>query len=181
MNYTEVLETLKSATLFDLYRLHVAIGNELNNPTRIAQVKQSLRLGEPVQYFDAEKNRAMTATVLKLKPKSAVIYNQENNRRYQIPYSMLNTNQMDTDIHRSKQTPLTMNHLQVGDLVGFNKDGMEIIGMIKRLNQKTVTLHTKEGYRWRVAYNYLFRVTNTTIGQGEIVFNVQNDLIELQK
>ena len=35
MDYTHLLNELNKATAFDLYRLHVAIGNELENPRRI--------------------------------------------------------------------------------------------------------------------------------------------------
>ena len=41
MNYTNILQELEEASLFDLYRLSVAIEDELNNPQRIAKVKQS--------------------------------------------------------------------------------------------------------------------------------------------
>jgi hypothetical protein len=49
------------------------------------------------------------------------------------------------------------------DIVGFNKDGAQIIGIIVRLNHKTVTIITRENHRWRVSYNYLFKVIDADV------------------
>lgn len=45
MDYTNVLNSLNNASQFALYRLPVAIGNELGSPQRIKAVKQKLRIG----------------------------------------------------------------------------------------------------------------------------------------
>ena len=159
MNFTNLLNGLNQANLFDLYRLHVAIGNELENPKRIMAIKQLLRIGMKISYFSHVENRCIKATLLALKQKNVVVLDREQNKRFIIPYYMLNTTSIDTEIYEAKNTDaLTPNNLKVGDWVGFNKDGECIAGMIKRLNHKTVTLITKSGSQWRVAYSFLFRI-----------------------
>lgn len=159
MDYTHLLNELNKATSFDLYRLHVAIGNELENPKRILSIKQKLRIGMELSYFDQVENRLITSKLLEMRQKNAVVLDHEKNKRFVIPYYMLNVDGIDVDIYESNNTEtLTANMLKVGDCVGFNKDGESIIGIIKRINHKTITLETNSGHQWRVAYSFLYRV-----------------------
>lgn len=56
MNYSEIMNQLKTASLFDLFRLTNAISNELENPERIKAVKQSFKIGDTVSFFDQKTN-----------------------------------------------------------------------------------------------------------------------------
>ena len=40
MNYTDIMNTLKTASLFDLFRLGIAISHEVENPDRIKAVRR---------------------------------------------------------------------------------------------------------------------------------------------
>ena len=163
MNYTDVINTLKKATLFDLYRLSVAIRHEMENPARIQQVRQSFKIGDHITYFDELSNSLQSASVIQKNPKYAVVQNSQDQKIWRIPYYLLNLAHMKVDINAYHREPLTKNHLKVGDCVGFNKDGEEIVGIIIRLNYKTVTLMTKDHHRWRVSYPVLFRVIDADI------------------
>ena len=66
MNYTHLVQELNSATTFDLYRLHVAIGNELKNPKRILSIKRNLRVGMQLSYFYHAENRLIKSKLLKM-------------------------------------------------------------------------------------------------------------------
>lgn len=159
MDYTHLLNELNKATSFDLYRLHVAIGNELESPKRILSIKQKLRIGMELSYFYHVENRLVKAKLLEMRQKNVVVLDHEKNKRFVIPYYMLNVDGIDVDIYESKNTEtLTANTLKVGDCVGFNKDGENIVGIIRRINHKTVTLETKSGHQWRVAYSFLYRI-----------------------
>jgi len=70
MDYTPLFNELSKASLFDLYRLPVTTGNELDNPARILAVKKRLRIGMALSYFDAAENRSIHVTVLELKQKN---------------------------------------------------------------------------------------------------------------
>jgi hypothetical protein len=43
MDYSIIIGELKQASLFDLYRLSVAINQQLENPRRLSEIKESLR------------------------------------------------------------------------------------------------------------------------------------------
>lgn len=162
MDYTHLLNELNKANAFDLYRLYVAIGNELDNPKRISSIKQKLHIGMELEYFYYVDNRLIRAQLLELRQKNVVLLDHEKNKRFVIPYYMLNVDGIDIQIYGFKSTEsLTANTLKVGDCVGFNKDGDSIIGTVKRMNHKTVTLETKLGCQWRVSYHFLYRIHDT--------------------
>lgn len=168
MDYTHLLNELNKANSFELYRLHVAIGYELENPKRILSIKQQLRIGAELSYFHYAKNKLVKAKLLEMRQKNVVVLDHEQNKRFIIPYYMLNIEGANVEIYENKNTNvLTANTLKVGDWVGFNNNGENIIGVIKRINGKTVTLTTNEGRQWRVAYSYLYRVHD-----GETNINV---------
>lgn len=174
MDYTHILNELNKANLFDLYRLHIAIGNELDNPSRLMTVKQKLRLGMDLTYFEPTENRLLKGKLLELRPKKAVILDCEQNRRFVVPYYMLNIDGVETAIHQHGDQ-LTANNLKVGECVGFNKDGKNIVGLIKSLNQNTVTLIVSTGERWRVAYAYLYRIHDAEAVRQQLLRQIQQE------
>ncbi len=112
-----------------------------------------------LSYFYHIENRLVNAKLLEMRPKNVVVLDHEKNKRFVIPYYMLNVDGIDIQIYESKNNDiLTANTLKVGDCVGFNKEGESIVGIIKRINHKTVTLETNSGHQWRVAYSFLYRV-----------------------
>jgi hypothetical protein len=56
MDYSKTLEELKHASLFDLYRLSVAINQLLEGPRRLFEIKACLRSGQNISYFDDTEN-----------------------------------------------------------------------------------------------------------------------------
>ena len=58
MNYTNTLSSLNQASAFDLFRLRAAIDRVLDQPGWMTAVQASLRVGQTVEYFDPQANRA---------------------------------------------------------------------------------------------------------------------------
>ena len=162
MDYTELLNQLRQASLFDLYRLSVAIDRELENPHQIGVVKRKLRLGMELYYFDRVQNRSINARLVALRQKQAIVFDLEQKKDFLVPYYMLNVERIETTIYEKTNT-LTANNLKVGDCVGFNSDGRDFVGIVRRLNHKTATVHTNAGQKWRVSYSYLHRVHDAEI------------------
>ena len=46
MNYEHLLTELQKASMFDLYRLNIAIKNELENPIRIKQIQEMVKVNQ---------------------------------------------------------------------------------------------------------------------------------------
>lgn len=165
MNYTEVLNTLKKASLFDLFRLTIAISHELENPERIKAVRQAFKIGDTVSYFSESANNLRSGVVIEKNIKYVSILHEKEKHIVKIPYCLINLGNIDTNIHPEHQEKLSKNNLKIGDCVGFNKDGEEVSGLITRLNFKTVSIITKDHRRWRVSYGCLYKIIDAEIAE----------------
>lgn len=164
MNYAEILDAIKQASLFDLYRLNMALKHELENPERIQQLLGTFKEGDIVSYLDASSNRLEQARVLQKNPKYVLVENISDHKRWNVRYCSLNLKNIDLDLYNTlSKGKLSKNDLRVGEVVGFNKDGFQIAGIIVRLNYKTVTIVAKDNHRWRVSYSYLFKIIETDL------------------
>ena len=162
MDYTEILEALNKATLFDLHRLQSAIYQELLNPERIDAIKIQLKPGQHISYFDENLNCLIDAVVIQPKKTRCLVKNLKDGKRWNIPFYYINLDDVDTDIRPTKhQAGIPKAALKVGDTVGFkNKDQVDVYGEVIRLNQKTATILVDLQHQWRVSYNLLFPVLN---------------------
>lgn len=169
MNYNLLFKELQTASLFDLYRLRVAIEQQLDHPQRIEQVRARLRPGMKITYFAEEQNRLMEATVLELNRTRLIVENHEDKMQWSIRFCAVNLDDVPVDLHpTSAQQPLDRSLLKVGEQIGFrDRQNREKYGRILDLNQKTVTILTNQNERWRVAYAYLFKVLDPIIDDSE--------------
>ncbi len=168
MDFTEVMNMMKNASLYDLYRINVVIENILNDPARIKSLRQCFAVGDTISYFDDKINTLVRAIVLEKNPKYVLVRNLDDDQRWNIRYHMLNLQGKDSDIRAEGREKLTKNHLRVGDLVGFANDGKQYYGKIFKLNTKTGMLSTTANGVWRVSYGSLFKVIEgeTLIDKG---------------
>lgn len=155
MNYGEILEALDQASLFQLFRLHAAIGNHLDDPARIDAVKRALRPGQLIRYFAVDENRLASARLLELRRTRAVVENLEDGKRWSIPFYLINLDGHEADIAPRPNRPLDRNRVKVGEIVSFrDRQGQEHFGEVVKLNQKTASVMV-DRTRWRVAYGLL--------------------------
>jgi len=159
MDYSKIIEELKQASLFDLYRLSVAINQQLENHRRLSEIKESLRPGKNISYFDDTENKLIEAKVIKLMRTRLLVENIDDQQRWEIPLYYVNLDEVNTDIIGSPRTRLDKSQLKVGDMVGFqDKQNNDVHGKIIRLNQKTATIKTNTNTEWRVGYEWLYVV-----------------------
>ena len=160
MDYTSIIEGLRVASLFDLFRLRAALTMQLEDPERIEQVRARLRPGMLITYFDEVQNRLVSASVIELRRTRLLIENQHDKERWSIPFGAVNIEEVETDL-RAAAAPqgLERSRLKVGDAVGFrDRQNQDRYGQVLALNPKTVTILTRDQQRWRVAYQFLFPV-----------------------
>mgnify|MGYP003540409742 CR=1 FL=1 len=168
MNFTEIMNELKYASLFEIFRLGIAIHHELENPVRIKAVRLSFKIGDTLSFFDEETNGLRDAEVLEKNNKYVAMFDRKEKRIWKIPYCFLNIDNVDTEISQQPNEKLTKNNLKVGESVGFNHDGIQIVGVIVRLNHKTVTLITPEHKQWRVGYGCLYKIIDGEIAENAV-------------
>jgi len=134
MNYAKILAELNSASLFELYRLEQAIRCSLEDPMRIRAIKDSLTVGQDIEYFDAEENRLVQASIIELKRTRALVRNRHDGGLWNIPFYHINLDHADVSISGSTGK-LDRNSLKVGDKVAFkDRKGNELFGEVIKLN-----------------------------------------------
>lgn len=160
MDYTSIIEGLRVASLFDLFRLRAALTMQLEDPGRIEQVRARLRPGMPITYFDEVQNRLVSASVIELRRTRLLIENQHDKERWSIPFGAVNIEEVETELSAAAAPQgLERSRLKVGDAVGFrDRQNQDRYGQVLALNPKTVTILTRDQQRWRVAYQFLFPV-----------------------
>ncbi len=67
MNYNELIQELKQATLFELWRFRCVIDQLLEIPEKIKAIQRALKPGMNVSYFDDTENRSISAMVINVK------------------------------------------------------------------------------------------------------------------
>lgn len=172
MNYTDVMNALKTASLFDLFRLSIAISHELENHDRIKAVRLAFTVGDTVSFFDEAANTLRSAVVIEKNIKYVSLMDAKEKHIWKVPYCFLNLENVNTDIHCQRHERLSKNNLKIGDCVGFNKDGEQIAGVVTRLNYKTVSLVTDDHHRWRVGYGCLYKIIDTELAKRFAELNV---------
>ena len=171
MDYSEIINELNKASSFDLFRLQGAIAQELENPLRITEIKKQLNIGQKISYFDVNENRLVDAIIIEIRRTRCLVENKENGKRWNMPFSHLNLDNVDTDIrHKHSSVGIEKNVLKVGDKVGFkNKHNKNIYGTVIRLNQKSATIEIKPQQQWRVHYSFLFFVFEENMEESQYI------------
>lgn len=153
-------DIMATASIFELHRLSVAFQNACEQPERIKEIKNTFQVDSIIHYYDKASNTLVKARVLAKKQKYVSVQNFHDHSYWKIPYYLLQLDSGSAKISGSGKT-LDKDALSVGDWVGFNKDGEQIVGCIQRLNQKTVTLITNDHCQWRVGYSYLYDILDS--------------------
>ena len=163
MNYSKILDELNSASLFELFRIEQAIRRNLENPLKIQSIKDSLKVGQDVEYFVAEENRLVEARIIELKRTRALVENRHDGKLWNIPFYHINLDRADIAI-RSSTGKLDRNSLKVGEKVAFkDRQGNERFGEVIKLNQKTAGVLVGTT-RWKVGYKLLSSIIEGELG-----------------
>jgi hypothetical protein len=169
MDYSATLAALNQASAFDLFRLRAAIDRVLDQPGWVDAVRARLRVGQLVQYFDPQTNRAHQGKLLELRRKQAVVQDLETQKRWLISYAAINLDGVDVEIRERPKRGLGRNEVAIGEMVGFvDREQQQRSGRIVRLNDKTVTLNSGH-QQWRVAYGLLHRVVESSAIDGQVL------------
>jgi len=104
MDYTFIIDELRSASLFDLFRLRAALNQQLEEPDRIEQVRKRLRPGMPISYFDEAQNRLIEATVRELHRTRVLVEKRHDRKLWSIPLGAVNIDGVDATSGRCPRT-----------------------------------------------------------------------------
>lgn len=176
MDFTTVLTLLKEASLYDLYRLRVALKNQMDDPEKIKALRQCFAVGSSIAYFNSIKNSLCRGTVLRKNLKKVVVMDLEDTQVWTVPYYAINLTGKENDIQARYHEKLTKNNFKVNDRVDFDYEGKHYFGTINKLNHKTTSVLTLEYKRFRVGYGLLFKVIEGEIQQSSSKSETRNSL-----
>jgi len=175
LDYSNILSALENASAFDLFRLQQAIELALQDPARIVPAMASLSEGQETTFFDYQTNSERACTVLSKQRTTVTVRLSDDNSRYKVPYYTLNMAGVDVSIRRQRDASgMSRQELSIGAQVGFinTREGEQVTGVVERLNQKSVTIRTREG-KWRVSYSMLFPVIDGEAAERDDVIQGQ--------
>lgn len=172
MNYSQILEALNHASLFELYRLEQAIRRNLEDPVRIRKIKDSLKVGQAIEYFETDENRRIEARIVELKRTRVLVKNQHDGKLWNIPFYFINLDHADVAIS-SPTGQLDRNSLKLGDKVAFkDRKGHDRFGEVIQLNPKTAGVLVGTT-RWKVSYRLLSSIIEGELGSDTNVIEGQ--------
>lgn len=162
MDYSTSMRGLENASLFDLYRLDVAIRNEMENPRRIEEVRSMVAKGDTISYFEGSANRLIEAEVIEVRRTRVLVKNKHDQKQWNIPFYTLNIEQVATEItYPASPKGMAKNEIRIGDQVGFrDKAHRNVHGKVLRLNPRTVTVFVEPNEQWRVPYSALYPIVD---------------------
>lgn len=150
---------LANASVYDLYCLNKKISRVLDDESRIQQIKQSLKVGQSIQYFNSRINNLVNAIIVEKQIKRVLVEDIDSHSRWWTRYYSINLNNTQlTPIMKAQCGALSKDNVSIGDIVGFEHNDNKIIGKVMKLNPKTVKLVTTAGMIWNVYYEHLFAI-----------------------
>lgn len=157
---TRLLDALRIAPSIDLYELSLAIGQMLNDPRRILEVRRHLHLGAQVMYFDHRRGTLSPGRVLQLQATNATVQDDVSRTHWKLPYAAIVADPVQRAEQAAQAPPRRPDvaTFKLGDTVSFtDKHLRERIGTITRMNTKTYSLLC-DGEQWRVSPGLLRKI-----------------------
>jgi hypothetical protein len=164
MNFAALYDDLEKESLFDLWRLNIAIARAMEDPRKIAAIRFRLRVGQSICYFDAAQNREFSGRIIEIKRTRAVIRHDHDQQIWTIPFHMMKLDGTDDRTHFARtQQKMDRDSIRVGDSVGYvSREHRQVYGTVVKRNHKTATVRLSNGELWKVTYSLLFPVIEAT-------------------
>jgi hypothetical protein len=157
-----IIENLKQTSLFELFKIKHVINKILDDPIKLSEIRNTLRLNQQIRYFDTSLNSEITAVIEKINKNTIFARNTHDGKLWTIPFYMLNVTGVEHNLN-DQNNKVDRFNLKVGDAVGFlnHRNNEELYGIVVKLNQKTATVKLSTGEQWLVYYQSLFYVVNS--------------------
>ena len=158
MDYSYILKELEKASLFELARLATAIHQELNDPQRIEQIRNSLIVGQNITWFNSRTNTLVEGVITKFNNINCEVKNRVDGVLWNVAYCHINRDNQEIEINMKRKTGLKKSELHIGEIVMFlDKKNNPLYGKVTKLNPKTVGINVS-GSEWKVSYSFLNKV-----------------------
>jgi hypothetical protein len=157
-----LLDALNRATSLELFQLSTVIERLLADPRRILVIRKDLHLGQTVRFLDWRDGQMRSGKVVALKDTQLVIHEDGTRREWKLPYAAV---EPPPAAPKPAQPPApqaarpTRNDFRCGEKVAFEDRYLQTqVGTIVRINERTATIDTGDGTKWRVGFALLRHV-----------------------
>lgn len=158
-----MIDALDGASNLQLYQLKTLIEGMLAHPKRTMDACASLHLGQVVCFVDFRSGQLRQGKVIAKHPTQATVFEESVRRSWKIPYVSIAPAEImpgDTakpyDPPPEPAKPRGPSGFALGDRVSFDDGkGNTIIGMVTKINRRTVSIATDDGKSWRVDFPLL--------------------------
>lgn len=171
----EQIKDLPMATSAELYQLSWVIEQLMDDPRRIVQARSQLHMGQLVQYWDWGTGKLRQARIVAMKDRQVTLVDEQSKQRFSVLYAAIVPAEEQPNTSTATSTspvpaaplrpPPEINRKQdfrVGQRVSFVDQSLKRqVGEIKRLNQRTATVHC-DGRAWRVGFGLLQHIVDVT-------------------
>ena len=165
-NNRVIIETicnqLEKLTLFELTQLNSMIHKMTEDEERNNFVKRQLKIGMTVSYFNSRKNKVLHAVLLDVKKTKVRLKDLEDDKTWLVRFKAIDLEGSNVVIkHKPKNGTLDKYTLKIGDRISFeSNDGIDLYGVVKKLNPKRAVIELRDGHTWNVPYPHLSLITD---------------------
>ena len=157
-----LLDALNRASSLELFQLSTVIERLLADPRRILAIRKDLHLGQTVRFLDWRDGQMRSGKVAALKDTPLVIHEDGSRREWKLPYAAIEPPPATPKPQEPSAPPQhmpTRNDFRCGEKVAFEDRYLQTqVGTIVRINERTATINTGDGTKWRVGFALLRHV-----------------------
>ncbi len=167
MNWDILQRELASATAFQLRQIDSLLTRLCEDPARLARIRDRLRPGQIVRYWDVSRFAETECEILELRRTIAVVKHTGDGQIWRIDMSYINV-ESEAPLQQPSPSETSPHAWTVGDAVCFrDRDNRQIVGQIVKLNPKRAKVRTDTA-TWTVSYGLLTQIVDAeaTISQG---------------
>ena len=161
VKFEQIMQTLEELTPYELRRIQDRSYQLSRDESKLQPIRNALQPGMTIKYFNGKLNKEVMAFIEDVRNTKVSVVHVEDGAKWTTGLYSINLENIQTrPASNHKQGTLSKTNLSIGDLVGFEDKGREIIGEVIKLNPKSAKIKLKDGCTWSVYYEYLFPVVD---------------------
>ncbi|MDP9902353.1 hypothetical protein [Variovorax ginsengisoli] len=161
----KLIDALNRASSLELFQLSTIIERMLADSRRILAVRANMNLGQTVRLLDWRDGQMRTGKVVAMKDTQVTLHEEAMRREWKLPYGAVEpSGPASPPAAASARTAPPQNlpsrgDFRCGEKVSFDDKYLQRqMGIVVRINQRTATVDTGNGYSWRVPFHMLRQV-----------------------
>ena len=161
-----LIDTLNQASSLELFQLNTLIERMLADPRRIIAVRTNMHMGQTVRFLDWRDGQMRNGRVVAMGDAKVTLHEEGTRVEWKLPYTAVEPPQTTGGAAENPppsppgaQLKPGRGDFRCGEKVSFEDKYLKTqVGIVVRINQRTVTVDTGDGHSWRVGFPLLRHV-----------------------